>query len=50
MKVIALDVFAVREGRSGRSYVWLKISTDEGLAGWSEIRWRWVRSLSATTT
>jgi len=36
MKVKALDVFPVRERRSGRSYVLLKVSTDQGLVGWGE--------------
>ncbi len=36
MKITQLEVFALQEPRSARTYTLLKVSTDQGLSGWGE--------------
>jgi galactonate dehydratase len=36
MKITAIEVFPLREPKSGRSYTLLKLATDQGVAGWGE--------------
>ncbi len=36
MKITAIDIFPVREPRSGRTYTLLKLGSDQGVSGWGE--------------